>query len=174
MLARPWLLSLLCAACAATPPSAQEASRGYPSTPPEAREGAQVALSFEGLEVFDGRNIESGSIEVRMPEGPYDLQPMLGFTLAEDEANYLYGGLRWNLRLSDRLRISPGFAAGYFSRGNLLDLGLVLEFRSSVEISWPLGPGRVAFEVYHLSNGSLSDRNPGTEGLVLRYMFDLP
>ena len=171
MLARS-LPVLLCAACAAAPPDAgpQDGTQGAPRE----RERAQVGLSFDVLEASDEHDVDSLTLEVRMPEGSFELQPMLGVTAADDTSLYYYGGLRWNLDLNAHLRVSPGIAVGFFDAGDFLDLGHELEFRSSLELSTRLGKrGRLALEVFHLSNASLSEHNPGTEGLVLRYLLAL-
>ena len=164
---------LLCGACATS--SARLVQGPSAEIRVDARERAQIALSIEALDALETENVDSVTLELRAPELGHDLQPMLGITAAEDDSLYAYLGSRWNLELNALWRLSPGFAVGFFDAGDLLDLGNELEFRSSVELSRQLGPPgwRMALELYHLSNGSISDHNPGTEGLVLRYMASL-
>ena len=147
-----------------------------PAPAPEAagREPAAITATFGLLEVLDSDVKGVGGFELRMPEVVHDVQPMLGLVAAEDESWYAYAGLRWNLDLSERWRLAPGFAMGHFEMGDELSLGSSLEFRSSIERSRSLGARwRLGLEFYHLSNSSIDDINPGTEGLVLNWSYAL-
>jgi hypothetical protein len=67
-----------------------------------------------------------------------------------------------------------GFGPGYYDRGATgKDLGLSLEFRSSLEIGWCLRSGwRLGLELVHLSNGDLAKVNPGNGSLL--FVVTLP
>jgi len=69
--------------------------------------------------------------------------------------------------------IEPGLAIGSF-RGDEIDLGSPLEFRSSIEVGVRLSHGqRLSLLLYHLSNAGLGYRNPGVEVLGIGYSFGL-
>jgi len=95
--------------------------------------------------------------------------PMAGGTVTSAGAFHLYAGLALEIPASRRLLLRLGFAPGYYDRGATgKDLGLTLEFRSSLEIGWCLRSGwRVGLEVVHLSNANLGEINPGSGSLLL-------
>ena len=63
---------------------------------------------------------------------------------------------------------TPGFGGGYYNAASGLDLGFDAEFRSSLELSRRFRNGsRLGFVFAHVSNGSLGDKNPGSETLGL-------
>ena len=70
------------------------------------------------------------------------------------------------------LRLTPAFAPGIVLAPGAGDLGHVVEFRSSLELSVAPGPMvRVGLGFSHISNARLGDRNPGVEVLTLRFAF---
>jgi lipid A 3-O-deacylase len=80
----------------------------------------------------------------------------------------IYGGFGLEVPLGERLLVRGSFAPGFYDRGGGKDLGLGLEFRSSVEVAWRFERGwRLGAELYHISNGSLGDTNPGNNSLLL-------
>ena len=99
--------------------------------------------------------------------------PLVGFMATVEGSSYLYLGLNFDLLFWDHLLIAPGFAAGAYWHGKGKDLGYPLEFRSGVELAWQFTDySRLGIHFYHLSNASLSKRNPGEESLVIYY--DIP
>ena len=70
--------------------------------------------------------------------------------------------------------VTPSFGAGYYNASSGLDLGFDAEFRTAVELARRFGRGqRLGLCFAHLSNGSLSDTNPGTETLGISYSFPI-
>lgn len=99
---------------------------------------------------------------------PWGLVPSIGYAFAFSGAHFLYGDLRRDFWLNDRWAVVPSFGVGSFKDGGNLELGQRLEFRSGLELAYCLhGNYRIGAAFFHLSNGGLSDRNPGTEALVL-------
>jgi len=102
-----------------------------------------------------------------------EFRPLVGLMMTARGSGYLYGGLNFDLLFGDHFLIAPGFAAGYYWQGKGKNLGFPLEFRSGVEVAWQFSDWhRLGIHFYHLSNASLSRRNPGEESLVLFY--DIP
>lgn len=102
-----------------------------------------------------------------------EFRPLLGLMGTIEGSSYLYAGINFDLFLTERFLIAPGFAAGWYRAGGGKDLGYPLEFRSGVEIAWQFkDASRVGIHFYHLSNASLGKRNPGEESLVIFY--DIP
>ncbi|MDX1588911.1 MAG: acyloxyacyl hydrolase [Oleiphilaceae bacterium] len=104
------------------------------------------------------------------PRTPYRLVPSLSIAWANNDANYLAAELRRDFRLNGPWLLTPSFGVGRFNNRLNLDLGKALEFRSGLELSYQSDAGyRLGAAIFHLSNGSLSDKNPGTETLVVTF-----
>jgi lipid A 3-O-deacylase len=103
------------------------------------------------------------------------LRPTVGTSVNLDGATYTYGGAYWDLPLNTgRFVISPGFAAGYYTKGDSKDLGYGLEFRSTIEVTYKLQNGqRFGAQLSHLSNAHLGDKNPGVETIQAVYSHPL-
>jgi len=109
-----------------------------------------------------------------LPRFVPDLAPTAGVITGSQGSLYVYGGVHADLALGERWTFTPGWATGLYYRSPRFDLGGPLEFRTSVELSYRLVNGsRVGACLYHLSNGGLFDRNPGSESLVLTYRAGL-
>jgi lipid A 3-O-deacylase len=108
-------------------------------------------------------------LEFRQPLAWRHLVWVAGAGGTADGAAWLYSGLQRPLPLGSGWRVTPTFAIELYSKGSDgKDLGQALQFRSMVELSHPWGRRmRVGLAAYHVSNGSLSDKNPGHNSLVL-------
>jgi hypothetical protein len=103
-----------------------------------------------------------------------DLTPDAGAMVNDQGSFYVYGGLRCDFPLAKPWELSIQFASGLYRAGSGFDLGGVVEFRSGIELSYPLAPrGRVGLLLFHLSNAGLYTHNPGSESLVLTYRYRL-
>jgi len=101
--------------------------------------------------------------------GPYGLRiiPAIGIAGANDGAKFIYTDLRHDFYLARRWILIPSFGVGLFKDGSKIDLGNNIEFRSGVEIAYQFrNKVRTGFAIFHLSNGGISNDNPGTEALV--------
>jgi hypothetical protein len=97
----------------------------------------------------------------------WNLIPAIGGVVADDGSRFIYADLRYDYWLADRWVVIPSFGVGTFDNGDEIDLGSSIEFRSGIEIAYRFhGEYRVGIALFHLSNGGISDQNPGTEGLV--------
>lgn len=110
---------------------------------------------------------------LKSPNPHLEFRPLLGALMTLRGSKYFYAGINFDLLFFDHLLFAPGFAAGYFLKGEGRDLGFPIEFRSGVELAWQFcDKSRLGFHFYHLSNASIGKRNPGEESLVLFY--DIP
>lgn len=101
-------------------------------------------------------------------------RPIIGAFITSKSAFYLYAGIGWDLHLSRFLVLTPSFSPGVYFQGNDKNLGYPLEFRTCLELAYKFkNKARLGVEFYHLSNASLSNRNPGEESLVLFYSIPL-
>ena len=102
------------------------------------------------------------------------LKPVFGFMGTTDQAAYGYGGLLIDLFFGRRFVLTPSLAAGVYFDGDGKNLGSALEFRSGLEFGYRFNNrSRLSMVVYHISNASLSDNNPGTEVFSIAYSLPL-
>ena len=110
---------------------------------------------------------------LKSPNDYLEFRPLVGALITLRGTSYVYLGLNFDLLFFDHLLFAPGFAAGYFSKGEGRNLGYPIEFRSGVELAWQFSDKRrLGVHFYHLSNASLGKRNPGEESLV--FFYDIP
>lgn len=74
----------------------------------------------------------------------------------------------------DTVVLTGSFAPGLYEDGGGKNLGHTIEFRSQVELGYQFeNRSRLSLAFSHISNGSLSDDNPGVELLNLYYHIPL-
>jgi len=89
-------------------------------------------------------------------------RPELGAVATAENALYGYAGLRLDYDFARVWRLSPAFDVGAYSHGDDKVLGHTLEFRSSLELARAIGRRQqLGVTLYHMSNASLSNVNPG-------------
>jgi lipid A 3-O-deacylase len=150
--------------------------------PAGALEPRSFSVSAGAFNIFDPdvraeAGAEAQLSSFRLPWFPGwlpDLTPDTGVMVNDQGSFYVYGGLRCDIPLAKPWELSIQFAPGLYRRGGGFDLGGPVEFRSGIELSYPLAPrGRVGLLLFHLSNAGLYRHNPGSESLVLTYRFRL-
>jgi hypothetical protein len=78
-------------------------------------------------------------------------------------------GIAYDLFLGDRFVVTPSFAPGLYAKGDGIDLGYPLEFRSQIELSYRFtGAARLGLGFSHTSNAHLGKTNPGVETLLAK------
>ena len=111
--------------------------------------------------------------EYRSDKKIWIFKPFIGAMGTTDSAFYGYGGVLVDIYFGRRWVLTPSFAAGYYDKGNGVDLGHELEFRSSIELSYRFdNRTRLGVSFYHLSNASIGSDNPGAE--VLSVVYSIP
>ncbi len=96
------------------------------------------------------------------------VRPQIGFLTPPFRSLFVYGGIGADIYPCDWLVITPSFSPGIYFQGSGKRLGCPLEFRSGVQIAFEDRRGvRIGGEFYHISNGSLSSRNPGANSWAL-------
>lgn len=128
----------------------------------------ELAASLGLFSIDHNGSSKVAGLEIRWPEVRWGLRPAAGVLLTNDAAAYVYGGLRYDIHLSERWTLTPHTAAGLYTDGNDSDLGGPIEFRSGIDLSWQVSPELALFASYsHISNASIYDENPGTNpGLI--------
>ena len=138
--------------------------------PARAQSGSALALSAGAYDVARTRPAEVG-FEYRLSSRAWKLVPAIGGVVTEDGTFWAYAGLRRPFRIGRDWLLTPGFGVSLYDEGGAgKDLGGPLQFRSSLELSRPLGGGQsLGLAVYHLSNASIYKDNPGSNSVVLRW-----
>jgi lipid A 3-O-deacylase len=86
---------------------------------------------------------------------------------------YGYFGLYADISIGPVV-LSPEIAVGGYSQGDSLDLGGVLEFRETVDLSYRFDNGsRLGVRLAHISNAGVYDENPGAEEAYVIYSMPL-
>ncbi|MEN8709279.1 MAG: acyloxyacyl hydrolase [Paracoccaceae bacterium] len=105
-----------------------------------------------------------------------NVQPVLGVSQTDSQDTWYGAGVQYLGDFDGEAGgtfFSMSFMPGAYERGDGPDLGMTLEFRSSLEIGYEFDNGmRVALSGDHRSNADLADTNPGMETFQLR--FDVP
>ncbi len=138
----------------------------------------EPSLIVPGLGVFnvckEEKSVEA-QLEVRFSRAIYQrspvaIRPLLGGMGTSRGSLYLFGGFLIDVQLFSRLFFTPTFAPGVYFKGSGKNLGYLIEFRSSAELSFKFEKGaRIGIQFAHLSNGGFSSKNPGAECLVAFY-----
>jgi len=103
------------------------------------------------------------------------VRPLAAFTCTDRGSYYFCAGAGLDIFLGKHLVLTPSFAPGIYFKGNKgKELGSILEFRSSIELSAQLpNKARLGAQYYHISNASLGFKNPGSESLIIFYAIPL-
>lgn len=106
------------------------------------------------------------------PVTRFDLIPVFGAFTTGTKDQYYHVGLEKHFPLSHQWELYAGFAAGAYIEKDGLDLGHTLEFQSRIGVSYNLYENHaIDLEIAHISNGRISDLNPGTEFAALNYRY---
>jgi len=144
--------------------------------PAAAVEPVEVAATVGRYSILDEDKGVEGGWELRFaprrlwlhPKWLPAVTPLAGAMATAKGALYVYGGFGLDLPLGQGWDLRPNWGAGLFYNDGDRDLGGPVEFRSAVELSKRVSARlRLGFTFYHLSNGGLFKRNPGSESLVL-------
>lgn len=114
-------------------------------------------------------------IEYRFsPRTKWLLAPAIGAARSGNGAGFVFADLEKDFFPSKRWVITPSFGLGSFDDGEDVRLGHSLEFRSGIKIAFQFdNEWRFGIALFHLSNGGLGDRNPGTEPMFLSLSIPL-
>jgi lipid A 3-O-deacylase len=133
-----------------------------------------ISLSIGAAEVFDSHQELFGCIEYRPAIRFFHVGPWMSLGTGRNHEIYAAIGVLLNIEIGHGWVLTPSFGAGYYNASSGLDLGFDAEFRSGIELTRHLPNGhRLGLSFSHLSNGSLGEKNPGTETFGIVYLFSL-
>ncbi len=133
-----------------------------------------VAFHAGIYDINDDRTAGQVNIEYRSNWNDWVVKPFGGVMATTDRALYGYAGVLFDIKLSDRIVVTPNFAAGLYTDGDGKDLGSAIEFRSGIELAYRFDSrARLGLALHHISNASIFSTNPGAETLTLVYSMPL-
>ena len=133
-----------------------------------------LSLGVGVAQIFDNHQEFFWGVKYRPAFRWLHVGPWFLFGTGKNDEFYAAAGVLADVELSRGWVLTPSFGAGYYSASSGLDLGFDAEFRTAVELAKRFGNGqRLGLCFAHLSNGSLSDENPGTETLGISCSFPL-
>lgn len=161
---RLWIVALVWAGLK----GASAAQKWFTDDPP------LLCISSGAAEVFRPHPQLFWNLEYRPAYRLFQVGPWFSFGTGRRHEFYAAIGIFLNLELGAGWVLTPSFGCGYYHAGRGLDLGFDAEFRSGIELSKRFSNRqRLGIALTHLSNGSLSDYNPGTETLGIVYAIPL-
>jgi len=134
------------------------------------REPAFVAFGGGVFDALDDDTAAQFNLEYRSNRRLWIFKPQGGFMASTDGTIYGYAGFRIDLYFGPRWVLSPSTAIGLYGRGGGKRLGSILEFRSGIELGYRFDDrSRLSAGLFHLSNASVGNTNPGEESIVIFY-----
>jgi len=120
----------------------------------------------------------SGAVEVRVEHRPnarlLGLGPWLLAGATNHGAGGVFAGVFWGFRLGRGVVFTPSTGVGLWSSGDGKELGSVVEFRSTAEVTVRLSSGaQIGASLTHLSNAGIGRRNPGANSLTASYAIPI-
>jgi hypothetical protein len=140
-------------------------------TPASAQTPALIEFSVGKFDFLQNRD-DAGQIGVEYRGTPLIgwLRPMLGAMGTTDSSGYVYGGVALEIWFGTKWVLTPSAAAGAYGRGQGLNLGSTVEFRTGATLGYRFNDNsRLSVGFHHLSNAGITDRNPGSEMLTVNY-----
>ena len=108
------------------------------------------------------------------PRTKWQLAPTIGVARSGNDASFVFAVAERDFQLSNHWILTPSFGVGIFEDGRDVRLGNELEFRSGLNLSYQFdNKVRLGLALFHLSNGGVSDQNPGTEPMFLSLSLPL-
>ena len=133
-----------------------------------------LVVGTGAAEILDTHQEIYWGVEYRPAFRFYHVGPWFSIGTGKHDEFYAALGILVGIELGRNWVLTPGFGGGYYNAARGLDLGFDAEFRSGFELTKRLPHGqRLGIAFSHLSNGSLSRRNPGTETLGINYALPL-
>ena len=95
--------------------------------------------------------------------------PITGGFVTDKSSIYLYTGVQAQYEIGS-LNIIPSFAPGYYEEGDGKDLGMALEFKSEIKVSFEIfKDSKIGYSYSHISNNDWGDINPGTDNQQISF-----
>ncbi len=131
----------------------------------------RLSVSAGWFDIFDDQDSAEFRLEYRFGKTFLGfIKPWVGAEANLDGGLYGGGGVLVDIRLGNRIVVTPSFGVGLYSDGNSKNLGNTVGFRSQIEIGYQFdNQSRVSLGLSHTSNAHLNDNNPGVEVAMIYY-----
>lgn len=131
----------------------------------------QAGLGYSG--VIRSSKVGFGVIEYRPDYYLWETKPWAGLYVS-GRAYYFASGLCMDVFLTDHILLTPSFGVGIYSENDGIKLGSPLEFRSAIDLAYDMkSTGRIGVSFSHVSNGGITEINPGAELLAIFYAIPI-
>jgi lipid A 3-O-deacylase len=95
--------------------------------------------------------------------------PITGGFVTDKSSIYLYTGVQAEYEIGP-LNVVPSFAPGYYEEGDGKDLGMALEFKSELKLSFDIfKDSKIGYSYSHISNNDWGDINPGVDNQAISF-----
>ena len=95
--------------------------------------------------------------------------PITGGFVTDKSSIYLYTGVQAEYEVGF-LNIVPSFTPGYYEEGNGKDLGMALEFKSEIKLSFDIFQNsKVGYSYSHISNNDWGTIKPGANNQTVSF-----
>jgi hypothetical protein len=95
--------------------------------------------------------------------------PITGGFVTDKNSIYLYTGVQAEYEMGP-LNIIPSFAPGYYEQGDGKDLGMSLEFKSEMKLSFDIFQNsEIGYSYSHISNNDWGTINPGANNQIISF-----
>jgi lipid A 3-O-deacylase len=111
-------------------------------------------------------------LEYRSDKKIWEVKPFAALAATSNGSIFVGAGVLMDVYFGNRFVLTPSFAPHYYHEGSSSkkDLGHEIEFRSQLELAYRFDDrSRLGLSISHYSNASLSNKNPGSETLMLNY-----
>jgi outer membrane protein OmpA-like peptidoglycan-associated protein len=133
-------------------------------------------LEVGSFDVFHKADSQAFDLQLRPGWRLWDFGVFAGGMVTTKGALMGYGGVTFDLHLTDHILILPDAAVGYYSRGSdkVLSFGSTAEFRTGIGAAYEFDNGwRLGADIHHISNAGLDKKNPGVEIAALTLAIPL-
>lgn len=134
-------------------------------------------LSVGGGHVHAGSHHSGSFVQVEYQWGQYlwwRIRPQAILIAPEIHSLFFGLGIGFEFYFKESFVITPNFSPGLYYQGGWRNLGLPLEFRSCLDVAYELrNKVRVGGQISHISNASISSKNPGANFFAFFVSFPL-
>jgi hypothetical protein len=144
------------------------------ATPAAADDPAYVVVGAGTWETLrDGYRKGELDLAYRSDYRLWIFKPMVGVLAAGDGDYYGYAGLYTDIYWGPHIVTTLAAAVGGYGGGGY-NLGSHFEFREGGDLSWRFADtSRLGIGFYHMSNAGITQRNPGSESLLVQFSYPL-
>jgi Lipid A 3-O-deacylase (PagL) len=130
-----------------------------------------LSAGYGIFDVYRQKNLDTAMINITLDrEIASCTKPFISAIRTRDKSTFVSFGLKTNIDIGLKFSIQPYLSMGRYSKSGGKDLGGTLEFRSGIELKYPINArSYIGLDFSHISNGNHYQKNPGAELLLLTF-----